>query len=639
MPSARSTLLGLLLAGACAGREPWETTEPPTADTGGSGTSSSTSTHPTGPIQGPEPTQGTGEVETCADTAPPLTWAVDFSTVGIYAWGGPSQEYGVDVNYTKVSGPGAALSSTLPNVPIVYPFEDGDLEKSKANLDAMLAGWDLDEVEYIFLGEEHTTYEADLLGGLYDHIKSAWPAAPPVIQWMTPPNVEPATFIPADGWVLDTYGVDGETYRRWVMKHVVTGGRVFLCIWASGEGAGYGDFAAMSPSSEDHVAIAREFNLPMFLFAVDWDGSSVLAWWYSEDEDVGRWRDWYEALRQELAVVDTTTLPEASANHSFADSRAIAGDELGTFSFSEPFSTPDFIDEATLTGFLNLRWDPTAGALWVEPRPGLANQSCESSLTWAFNAETDVTEIAATLSGELDGEVTLTLGLSTDGKTWTEASAAVGGPASLAVEGPEEAVSAFYVRVTATVPPGGDAGVLLDALDVTAKVRSPEPGLDLVLVGGTATWNEDFASQAYLHEAVIENADELTWQEADQVTLTSLSGATNYATLTYEVRIDTPVTTITAGYGVGYANLQNWASYNTVTIVDGRSGATASDSTASYGAYTDVNRSYLGPISATLTLPEPTTTVTVAYGLYSLSAVANAYYTNAVDDLAITVTE
>ena len=169
-------------------------------------------------------------------------------------------------------------------------------------------------------------------------------------------------------------------------------------------------------------------------------------------------------------------------------------------------------------------------------------------------------------------------------------------------------------------------------------MAAPEPGLDLVVAGGSATWTDDFASQAYLSEAVIGNPGALAWQEAEHVFISSLSGATNEASLTYEVTTDTPVTTITAGYGAGDANLINWASYNTVTIVDGRSGASASDATTNYGAYTTVNEDYFGPISATLTLPVPTTSFTVAYGLHSLSGVAS-FSTNKIDDLVITVSE
>lgn len=646
-PPKRSALsLSLLPLLACAGEggskadkaaSPEDTSE--TEDSAGSEDSADTpDTADTSPTDDTSETADTGEAETCLDTASPLTWPVDFATVGIYGWGGPGLDYGVDVNYTKVLSAGTALSDTLPNVPIVYPFAGDDLETAKTNLDAMLASWDLSTVDYLILGEEHTTYEEDVLTGLYEHVKLNWPDAPPVLQWMSPANYEPYTAIPADGWVMDSYGVDGETYRRWVMKHVVTGGRVLLCIWASEEGGVYGDFDAMSPSTEDQVGLAREFNLPMFFFAVDWDGASVGAWWSSDDEDTTRWRDWYEALRGELATVDTTLLPEASANHSSAEPRQVAPDELGAYSFSEPFSTPDFIDDASIEGFLNLRWDPTAGALLVEPKPGLANQSCGSSLTWAYTSETDISGVSVALSGTLTGEGSVVLALSTDGETWSEVSATGEGPFALSVTGPDEPATTLHVRVTGMVPPEGDDAVALDLLTVGADVALPEPGLDLTLTDGAASWTDDFTSQAYLHEAEIGNPDALIWQEAEHVYIDSVTGTSNYATLTYAVTTDAPARTITAGYGGGYANWSSWASYNTVTIVDTASGASASDSTTNYEAYTDVNDNYWGPISATLSLSEGTTSFTVSFGMYSISGVAKSY-TNELDDLTIVVAE
>ena len=581
-------------------------------------------------------TADTAEPATCIDEAEPLVWPVDFSTVGIYGWGGDGVGYGVDVNYTKVITAGTALSSSLVNVPILYPFSGDDLDRATANIDAMLSVWDLDDVSYLILSEEHTAYEADVLTGAYDHIKAAWPDAPPVLQWMSPPNYEPYTAIPADGWVLDSYGVDGDTYRRWVMKHVVTGGRVLLCIWASEGSGSYGDFDVMSPSSDDQVAIAREFNLPMFFFAVDWDGGSVLAWWGSDDEDTTKWRAWYEEVRDEANATDATTLPEATANDSAADPREISPDEAGAYSFYEPFSTADFIDDATLTGFLNLRWDADAGQLYVEPKPGLANQSCTSSLRWGFTSETDITELALSLSGTLSGDVSVTLGLSVDGVTWTEETATGDGAFSLSVAGPDEAVTRLYARVTATVPPDGDDHVALDTFSVTAEIAEPEPGITIEVLEETGSWTEDFTSQAYLYEAEVTNPDTLVWEEAEYVYISSVWYASASSELLYTVTTDSPVTEITAGYADGYANWSSWASYNTVTITDTASGSTATDSTTNYESYTDVNDNYWGPISATLSVPDGTTSFTVHYGMYSNSGYEKNY-TNELDDLVIAV--
>lgn len=348
---------------------------------------------------------------------------LDASKIGLYGW--TSQPNNIDIAHHKIASTGSSgVSSGLLNIAEVLAVKS-TLQESIQTLDPILNQLDLANINVLVLGEEHITSQNAILDGLYDHIKNIYPTAPPVYLWMTPMQQTPNMAVKADGYFMDSYGKDGPVFRKYLMKHLLTGKPVLNYIWASPAGGGFGGWDEMHASSQAQVDVCREFNVPMFFFAVDWSvgGGSVGAWLASSNPAIVVWRDWYYQVKANANAIDTRTLPAATANHSDGDDLKIAGNETNNYQYVDDFTDEKFIDRATIDGFLNLRWDYANGRLIIEPKPTTANVANQVQLLYTFFADTDISQISLFLSGDIRGAGTqISMALSTDNIRWTNVS-------------------------------------------------------------------------------------------------------------------------------------------------------------------------------------------------------------------------
>ncbi|HID06861.1 MAG TPA: hypothetical protein EYP10_06905, partial [Armatimonadetes bacterium] len=218
----------------------------------------------------------------------------------------------------------------------------------------------------------------------------------------------------ADGWIIDPYGFDRKRFRRYLMKYLVTGKPVINCITASPDpGAPFGI------TSQEQVDVCREFNVPMFFYCVDPKWGSPAVWLHSDDPAIAKCREWLLKVVDEAHRTDTTQLPLSTANYSTGQPIEVAGDENNHFVYLDDFSTLQFVDDATIRGFLNLRWDGIAESLSVEPRDQRVNSV---QLIYHFQSEFEMYDMQAELSGELvsTSGVKTSLALSLNGWRWED---------------------------------------------------------------------------------------------------------------------------------------------------------------------------------------------------------------------------
>lgn len=582
-------------------------------------------THDPTPDPTPEPTPTPpGD---CIRVPGGTTAGIGFHTLAQYVWLGE----GVDVDWHKIVVPPAPPAiPARPSILQVFPIGE-TLDESVERLDAYLTGVDLSGYDFLVFGEENGWWDSWplILTGLYDHLKSAYPDAPPVLQWYSPPQGAPHVEVPADGWIIDEYGVSGEALRPTVMKHVATRKPLLLVVWASNY-AGYPGWSEWSGSSIEQVELAEEFGLPMAFFTVAGPLGSTGTWWSDSDPETVLWRSWYESVRAAANAVDPQFLPSPSANHSDGAGREVAGGDDGLWRWTEDFATADFVDEADVEGFLALRWDPAGHALWLEPRPTVLHAPCAGSLTWRLESTTAMNDAVVTVVGSVDSGARATLALSTDGLSWTEAAADAGGPFALSLTQPPGGASTLWVRISGNVPPDGPAAVRFDAVDVDVAVAPPDTTLHLDPPGGAATWADSFETDAYLALATMDNPTAIQWT-GSALTLAGLMGTTNSAALTFRFDSTVPITSITATVSSGYASHPAWASWNEIRVWLPDGTPLGMDSTIPYDSGT-----YLGPISVTASPPSGTTAFTVEASMFSESGVANPM-TNRLDDIQVSI--
>ena len=393
------------------------------------------------------------------------------------------------------------------------------IEEYIASTDAVLDAIDLADVYAVFLSEENVTWANGLtvLNALYDHVKKRHPTLP-VYQWLTAPTA-PHPKLKADGWCYDLYGPDPAASRRTFSKYVVTGKPFVVCINASPSVALL-DEPKGRASSKGQVDACREFNIPMFFFCVDSKWGSPTIWLRSEDKAIAAWRRWLLGVVNEAHRIDRGALPLPSAQYSTGSAIEAAGDVSNRFEFRDGFDTLQFVDDATIMGLLNLRWDGLAEALHVERQAG---EMGFVELQYHFISEFELSRIAAKLTGKV---MTMTdepvrLALSVTGHSWPHEAVAKAGQGKLGLtasgaDDPAFKGREFWVRITCKLAPKQPrvAASLLDALTVTCHAAPPERR-EVTLVPdktGKVTYRDDFASTKYLHLAHITNPPELEWR-------------------------------------------------------------------------------------------------------------------------------
>jgi len=502
----------------------------------------------------------------------PARKPLDFSHVGVYGTLFPFSDFSVYkiLYFGELAKPERlpryrtmlheAAAKGKRNLVGLYTFDrikhSRPIAEYIANTDAVLDAIDLADVHAVFLNEENVTWANGLtvLNALYDHIKKRHPKLP-VYQWLTAPMV-PHPKLKADGWVYDLYGASPERSRRIFSKYVVTGKPFVMCLNASPSVGLLGE-AKGAPISQGQVDACREFNIPMFFYCVDSKWGSPTIWLRSEDEEIAAWRRWLLGVVNECHRTDASALPLPSAQYSTGQAIEAAGDAANRYTFRDDFATLQFVDDATILGFLNLRWDGLAGTLAVERQAGAVDLV---ELQYHVVSEFELSGIEARLAGKVVAALDspLRLALSVTGHSFPHEAVAPnadkGHPRDvvLAVSAANDAAfkgREFWVRIVAKVEPGKRcvAASLLDSLTVTCRV-APPARREVALAAdkrGKVAWRDDFASTKHLHQAHITNAKELEWRPG-RLGTHGVKGRGNTVVLRWKLLSEKPLTGLKA---------------------------------------------------------------------------------------------
>jgi hypothetical protein len=409
-----------------------------------------------------------------------------------------------------------AVTRGKRNLVLLYTFDrikhSRPIEEYIRNTDKVLQALDLKAVYALCLSEENVTWANGLqvLNALYDHIKAKYKI--PVYQWLSMPCI-PHPKLRTDGTIIDPYGFDGVRFRRYLQKYLATGKPVIDCIWASPPHSNF----SLDATPPQQVAVCREFNVPMFFYAVDTKLGSPAVWLRSDDPAIVATREWVMKVVSEVHRQGARGLPLESANFSTGKPVEVSGDEQGVYEYADGFAAEDFLDDATIRGFWGLTWDGEKEMLACDP--GRARLP-EIELQYHFTSPFQISEVKAALTGsQQGGHPPITrLGVSANGHQWQdEAEAKAAGEFSLAAAPTAQAAFSgreFWVRVVVSGPVRDQAGPsVLDQLRVTCRTALPERRETVLEPGanGTISCVEDFASQKYLHLADTKAKETLEW--------------------------------------------------------------------------------------------------------------------------------
>ncbi len=401
---------------------------------------------------------------------------------------------------------------------------EGPIEKYFEQTDEVLDALPLELVDIVFLSEENIYWNNgfEIQNRLYEHVKERHPELP-VYQWFTP-YATPRAGLKTDGWIIDPYRLNAQDFRKYLMKYLATGLPVINCVNAS---PSVGHFQ----SSQDQVDVCREFNVPMFFYAVDDMKGSPYLWMDTDDPRLARWRGWFMRVREMCRATDTSGLPLPSAQRSYGIPVEVAGDDSGAFEYSDDFSDHKLIDDATIDGFLNMRWDHHGERLGV-----LGGRSV--TLTWHLWSAFEMRETTVELTTEGGAETTLQW--SGDGHTWQNG--ALG-----------EVLTDFSgrnlcVRLTASADgPEGEPAGWLDDLRIAGRNVLPEERvvrIEPLNRRGEFEWADDFEATRSLHLAQIEGGEALDWSRG-KVAISGQQGRRLAPTLRWHFVTERPIASAT----------------------------------------------------------------------------------------------
>ena len=217
----------------------------------------------------------------------------------------------------------------------------------------------------ICLSEENTTSgcRGAILSGLARHIKKMYGVA--VYQFLSAP-MRGDQSLAGDGWVLDIYGWTGPVLRKHLMSFVMLGKPVMNIIWMTEPGlSGYyrDDWHAKQilSDAEDHFARCREFDIAPVLFACgiyNQRGYGSGNAWYTDMPSLNNMRKYCHVKQREIAALGPGDTPQVSANFSVGRIIHVGADRENLYRYDEQFEGSRFIDDADLTGFLDMLLTP-----------------------------------------------------------------------------------------------------------------------------------------------------------------------------------------------------------------------------------------------------------------------------------------
>ena len=442
--------------------------------------------------------------------AAPSGAVLDFSKVGIYGVDYPFLDF---TNYKFTSPEGAARYAKMVHeakqrgqivTAGLYTWDRVSHKKPLpqvfADTDKILDALDLKEVDLIFLHEEEVDWQGgfDYLNAIYDHVKSKY--AGPVYQWYSMP-MGPRWDQKADGWILDAYGMDYATFRRHLMRFIVLGKPVIVCVNAT---PGVNTFAC----SQEQVRVCEEFNIPVFYFAVHSRLGSINYWLSTDHPVTAQWRSWVLEVIRHCHSLKAGALPAPEAQFSYAGPVELAGDAENVARFTEDFTTDRFLRQATIHGFLNVVWSGQDQAVLLKP----ATEATSADLTYHFTSPFTLKRPQV----KLEGSGLLKLELSADGLKWIEADSL-----------PDLSGRNFWARVTLSSVGGDKPGASLRSLAVTSGFVGPEDHAMALLpvvkddeifdesLEGEVLYRDDFQAPRYLHIGEITGGQDLQWRPGE----------------------------------------------------------------------------------------------------------------------------
>ena len=209
-----------------------------------------------------------------------------------------------------------------------------NVDEMEQRLVNMFEEVDPDLLYAITLDEEQIYWRGwgKALAELYHRCKRRWPDLP-VYQWWSPnqiPNVRAQTgwvALPADGWIIDLYGVPRQQFEKKVLMCLETGKPLIHIAWASPDWPQYCGAESWIPSGrkifDDQLDVCRSYNVPVAHFCtqkyVEKDGKRIrpILWgWHAVDPVV---RAWYREL--ETLVMNLRTLSDDQIGFRTPDQR------------------------------------------------------------------------------------------------------------------------------------------------------------------------------------------------------------------------------------------------------------------------------------------------------------------------------
>jgi len=264
----------------------------------------------------------------------------------------------------------------------LQPFEvyQHRMEVALKNLEPIL-----DKIHGLSLSEENVPREGRtaVLEKMYRFVKSKYPSLR-CYQWWSPNTAVPAAYegiyLPADGWIVDPYSLgpdlypNGPTSRRFVQKYLVTGKPLVFIA----PGWNFSRFFSPGKPNEsfkkgfdgwknidDQLQVCLDYNVPVAWY-----------WFYVEDDDYvspnkKTWATFpmeYETelgnqmTRRILAWIEQAhALPKGydgtKAAENWENPPLAVTVKEGMELVAQDFSSSNFLDQTTGTGFRDLVWN------------------------------------------------------------------------------------------------------------------------------------------------------------------------------------------------------------------------------------------------------------------------------------------
>jgi len=378
------------------------------------------------------------------------------------------------------------------------------------------------------LSEENVTWNNGLaiLNALYEAVKRRTDL--PCYQWLTVPD-PPHPKLAADGWIFDAYGYRGEEFRRHLAKFVVTGLPVIACVNATSPKPAWAAESVLvgEPGSpaEDQMRICREFNVPVFFYAVGNHWGNVHEWFRDDEETTARSRRWALEWISRAHAEPAGTLPLRAAEYLASRPLEVCGGADKSFRVRYAFDDLSFLDYAGVEGLLSLRWDGREEKLFIEGR----RASRRAVLYWHLTSPFDMEALRAEVSGA-GKDAQIALGLCPTLVHWhgqvvkAEAEEA-GFTASASLPDDWHGRDAWLMLEMSLAPEGR---VVLDAIEIKGRTRPPVEKVILLQPGPEAgvLYRDDFVSPRLLHVAEIDRPEELHWRPGGWH-ITGAEGASN----------------------------------------------------------------------------------------------------------------